>query len=284
MNAKIIIAIIISSIVIAAALVIKKKFFGNEPAKGVVKKTSLKKSQKVGVDDAIEELSTQEILPVADIRGPVLLQRDGTAICYVKVSCRNTSLLNLKELVAEASTLAPCLASQTTPFKVLHIQRPVDSSANLARLEACDEHYLKMLASCMGEAMSFRDRQARKQLDKRRWLLAHYKRHAELEVKQTAKTIAEAYICLPVRYSVGNEEMAYQLACDMRERLKASGYMSKVLWAEEIVSMCLAYQSAYRSSNENTSPYITSPLINGYDYEAMLVNPAEEEQDRDYAV
>lgn len=272
MNVKLIIAIAAIAAIAAAVFVLVRKVSGH---KAPSKRTA---PQRAGSD---EGSSTQEALPVADIRGPVLLQRDGAAICYVQVGCKNNSLLNLKELMAEASAFGPCLASQAHPLKIIHIQRPVDSSANLARLEACDEAYKRQLSAFAHiDATTRRETMARRQLEQRRMILGNYHRHALLEVKQNQKMRSEAYIVLPVPYGVGNEETAFQQACDMRDRLKASGYSSHVLWDSEIVSLCLAYQGAHRTATENLSPGAVSPLVRGLN---DALPAAAEEEDGYYA-
>ena len=249
---KIIVAIVLFAAFAAGALALMRRIYSG-------------RGLSAGGSDARaaeEGQSTQDTLPVADVRGPVLLQRDGTAIAYVKVRCRNNSLLNLKELTADAAAIAPSLAAQTKAFKILHMQNPADSSANLALLESVDEGYLRQLSSLDGgggrhEAM------LRRQTLARREALGHYKRHAELEVRQSDKMQSEAYVVLPVPFATGNEELAYRQACDMRDRLKAAGYASHVLWGEEIVALGLAYQGAHRTRGERTSPDYASPLVRG---------------------
>lgn len=259
MNIKLIVAIAVFAIVAASVFAFVRQRTAADAARAGRRTNPFGRSGGDGLDR-----STQDALPVADIRGPVLLQRDGTAICYVKVSCKNNSLLNLKELTAEAAALAPCLASQTSALKIIHIQRPVDSSANLARLEACDEAYKRQLEGyALESGGSRRERMARAQTEARRAVLGNYHRHALLEVKQTKRMRSEAYIVLPVPYGVGNEATAYQKACDMRDRLKASGYTSHVLWDQEIVSLCLSYQGAHRTASENLDPNSVSPLVRG---------------------
>lgn len=258
MNAKILIALILFAAFAAGGIVVMRKmgWIGSSPVKA-------KGARSTDAPDD-EGLSMQKWQPVADVRGTAVIQKDGTAICYVKVACKNNSLLNRSEQADEAAALAPALASQQSPFKIMHIQRPVDSSANLARLEARDAEYERRIVQ-MGSADGLGRLEAmeRRQLDVRRRVLGHYRRHAEAELRTSGRMTSEGYICLPAPYSTGNEEVAYQQARDMRDRLKAAGYTSRILWGEEALALGLAYQGSHRTKFENTGPDALSPLVRG---------------------
>ena len=57
------------------------------PADPAEQPTPAKPSHREGKEEICP--ATQELLPVADIKGPVLLQKHGTAVNYVKVECKN---------------------------------------------------------------------------------------------------------------------------------------------------------------------------------------------------
>lgn len=258
MSTKVLIALGLFAAIVAGGYLAMRKlgWIGAAPAKEKGSRGS------GGADD--EGPSVQGWQPVADVRGPAIIQKDGTAICYVKVACKNNSLLNRSEQADEAAALAPALASQQSPFKIMHIQRPVDSSANLARLEARDAEYERRIVQ-MGPADGLGRLEAmeRRQLEVRRRVLGHYRRHAEAELRASGRMTSEGYICLPAPYSTGNEEVAYQQARDMRDRLKAAGYTSRILWGEEAIALGLAYQGSHRTKLENTGPDALSPLVRG---------------------
>ena len=204
--------------------------------------------------------TAQDLVLAADIRGPALIQKDGTAVCYLKIECKNNSLLSPAELAGEAEAMATAISSIDRPFKMVHIQRPVDSSANLARLEQRRSALLRKAA----EASSSKAEKRQKLQDRVRIeVMSAQIRVAELEVKRAERMRSEVYFCLPATPSQGNEGVAYQAARDLQDALKASGYDARVLFGEEIVSFLLAYDGAYRAASERTDPDAPGPFVDG---------------------
>lgn len=275
------VAIAAAAIVAIAALVV---FLVRKVTKDPAAKSNERPAPYARFKDGVEERATQEIVPVADVRGPILLQKDGTCACYLRVELKNMSLYSPEELVADASSVAAALAGHTRGIiKILRIRRPADHAANLARLDACMADYDGRIQV---EATSD-DAGARRRaesLNARRKILARYRMHAEMESRRAGGSRADVYVCLYEPYGQGAEEAVWQAAADMRDRLKTAGYDAVPLWGEEIVAMGLAYEGDWRSANENRSPDALSPLVRGVNdgaEEAVAFGGDDEEREGD---
>lgn len=266
MNGKIIIAIILIVVIGAALYVFTRKITGKQSLR-----ESSTNAPSFSFGKTHKKETTQDRIIASDIKGNVLVQKDGTVVTFIKVSCKNNSLLNTEELVNETSATASAFSSQEKAFKIIHIQRPVDSSASLARYDELDVKYMSHINKLSAlQKASLSERKQRQQFIVRRHMLSKYRSQAEREVKGGTKMKAEAYICLPCEYGVTNEDVAMQQARDFQDRLKAAGYNSEILYGEEIISFLLAYSGDYRSATENKSPYAISPLTYGVNDEDTL--------------
>lgn len=229
------------------------------------KNTSQKNSQSPsGVlnesTDNADINTTQNLLPIADIKGSALIQRDGNVVSFIKVDCKNYSLLNTSELIQEAESSASVFSSQNDSFKILRLQAPIDSSAHLAQLQKVDDAYERMIVAADNTA---RGKRLHQQTQFRRELLSRYVESAEAEVKLTSRTKSEVYVCLPVTKGENKVDKAYIRAQDFVQRLKASGFSGKILFDEEIVSLLMLYFGTYRTVKENKNAYAVFPVVKG---------------------
>ena len=208
-----------------------------------------------------DEGSTRDLVPGAFLKGPVLVQRDGTAVSYVRVECKNNSLCSVAELMAEARSTASVLLGQNRPFKLIHIQRPVDPSAEILRFERLVTESERAVAARVNNASSRRvNRQASARLGIQRYYLSRLR----LEAKRGARMRSEAYFVLPVASCPGAEELSYQRAKDLKDALKSAGYAASILYGDEVVSFILAYEGSHRTASENRSPRTLTPLVAGF--------------------
>lgn len=205
--------------------------------------------------------TTSDLLPLADINDSVMVQKDGTAIAVVKVKCKNYSLLSTEEKVREAEATSVVLGSQShKPLKVIHIQRPVDSTESIVWMRRILEARRSAVAS-LGSRPE--EKRAAVGLMRRNEMLANLIEDESTHMKEAARTRADAYIILPVEPDVANEEAARQRARDMAEALRASGFSPSVLHAPSIVKLILDYFGSYRTENENFNPLTWTPVFTG---------------------
>ena len=253
MAMKLLVAIGVTIVMAFAVLTFVKR---TTAPKGTGKKEGAGRARRKGpaADADTEAGSTQSMTQAADIRGCALVQRDGTAVAYVKVEAKNNSLLNSEELVREIESTAKVIAGINHPFKIVHIQVPVDTTRNLAHMAEVDRDYQERIGR-LGDSRA--DNRARKQLEIRRATLANYRRIAEYEAKAATKMRSETYIVVPGEAP----EVAEQRARDLRGALKTNGYNSTVLFGEDIVSLHLSYLGAHRTMTENLTPYAGFPVV-----------------------
>ena len=225
--------------------------------------TSSENTNKAQIEGTSDKTKTaQDIMPLADIKGSVLLQRDGTAIAYVRVHCRNNSLLNTLELVRETEKTATALAAASSwPMKIIRLQRPVDSTKNIESLRAERTRCVSAIAKL---APGAREVSAKRDfmLERIRLLDASIE---TLEKTQRNGGVArtECYIALPVTLSVANERAAYSRAVDMRASLANAGIESEILDGTGIVNLIQSYMGDFRTSTQNHNPYVVTPLVRG---------------------
>lgn len=209
-----------------------------------------------------QEKTTQDLMPIADIKGSVLVQKDGTAIAYVKVSCRNNSLQNTQELVRDTEKTATAIAAASSwPMKIIRLQRPVDSTRNIESLRSNRNRCVRNIATLSPN--KFEERQ------KREFELERIKNiDATIDVLEASQRNGGAsntnvYIVLPVEISVANEKLAYNRAVDMRAALSNAGIDAEVLTGPGIVSMIMSYMGDHRTSAQNVNPYKTMTIVRG---------------------
>lgn len=250
-----IIVLVLGIVLLAAAAVIGKRFLD-------------KLAEPKGPDGADGEKkpdggkTAQDIMPLADIKGSVLVQRDGTAIAYVKVHCRNNSLLNTQELVRETEKTATALAAASSwPMKIIRLQRPVDSTRNIESLRSERARCVRAIAG-----LSPNDRETRM---KREYTLERIRSidasidSLEASQRKGGAQRTECYIVLPVPLSPANERAAYNRAVDMRQALSNAGIEADVLTGPGIVSLIQNYMGDYRTASQVRDPYMVSPVVRG---------------------
>lgn len=272
-------SILIAALVIAALLVLRK--LNNPKASFIPKKKAgakKKDARNEGIadaddgaeEDALPPKTTADILPLADIQGPVFVQRDGCAVSVVKVKCKNYSLLSTEEKVREAEATSVVLGSQAhLPLKVIHIQRPVDSTESLVWMRKVLEARKTAIASL---GSSKEDERTSSGLLRRNEMLQNLIDDEMLHMKEAGRTKADAYVVLPVEKSVANEQAALQRARDMAEALRSSGFTPSILHPQSLMKLMLDYFGSYRTENENFNPQTWTPIFTG-------VLAKEEEED-----
>lgn len=263
---KVVIALLIMAAVVLVVFVLAKRLSPGASARD---------GKGKGADARAE--TTRGLVPAAFLKGPVLVQRDGTAVSYVKVACKNNSLCSVSELMAEARSTAAALVGQTRPFKLVHIQRPVDPSAEILRFERLAAETQRIADAPANNASS---RRAKRQAQARLSMQRYYLSRLRLEAKRGARMRSEAYFVLPVAPCPGSENLAYQRAKDLKDALKAAGYDAAILYGEEIVSFSLAYAGAHRTASENHDPHAITPLVAGFNGIERTVFSKEETDDR----
>ena len=188
------------------------------------------------------QATANEFIGVKDIRGSILYTRTNDIFAYVKVQSVSMSLLSDTEKRVFVQSLTTELSSETKPFRLIAIPRPVDISIVL-------DEYIDIYNNCTTPSQ--------KELLK--------KDIAQLADFATSREVIERqyYIVLWESMRDDAERDLFKRAHEWVQKLGSCGVNAEVLTQENIILLCNLFANPSYAHLEDTEYETSMPLLSG---------------------
>lgn len=199
--------------------------------------------QKEVIDPKVQ--TANEFVNVKNIKGSILYTKDGYIFTYIKIAPISLDLLSDEEKKSSYRSLTASLSSETKPFKIFAISRPVDISSLIDDLystymDATDERQRKLLAKEMDAINNF---------------------------AMTGDVIErQFYIIIWEKYSDNGANDLQKRAIDLARKFEENKTIATVLDQSMIVQLCNLFANPNYAHLEDDDISPTIPLIKGGKY------------------
>lgn len=189
------------------------------------------------------EKTAQDFINVADIRDGKLYTKDGYIFMYIAVTPIVRDLLTQKEQFSLCDRIIAQLSSETKPFKLFNLQKPVDVSDITSQLSKIKREDIS---------------------DVRKLLLSLEIAHLDKEA--TSNTTAECQFFVAIWDKIGQEDALFGRAKDMEGKYLDSSMQAEIVDTKGIINICSLYTNpaiAQMETNDFQEPLLSTIIREG---------------------